>query len=102
MCCGGSLKPVLNAPAILPKTMYQKRPLFLSSSIRLDIPRLTICLAGLDFLAGLLDLLENSIVVERVLGDNLGSLGLEGDVVGVNTCDKGQQLRLGRGGGGRD
>jgi hypothetical protein len=52
---------------------------------RSDLPFLSVGLARLDLLAGLLDLLQDGLVVERLCGDNLGGLGLEGDVVGLNT-----------------
>jgi hypothetical protein len=55
-----------------------------SDMSRLDLLLLSVGLARLDLLAGLLDLLQDGIVVERVGGDNLGGLGLEGDVVGLN------------------
>jgi hypothetical protein len=44
---------------------------------RLDLLRLSVGLARLDLLAGLLDLLQDGIVVKRVCGDNLGGLVLE-------------------------
>lgn len=42
-------------------------------------------LARVDGLAGLLDLLQHGGVVERVLGDDVGGLGFEGDVEGFDT-----------------
>jgi hypothetical protein len=47
----------------------------------LDVSRNPVGLARLYSLAGLLDLLENGIVVKRVFGDNLGGLRVQGDVV---------------------
>lgn len=52
----------------------------------LDLLGLTVGLARLDRLAGLLDLLQNGVVVERVGSGNLGSLVLERDIVRLNTC----------------
>lgn len=42
--------------------------------------RLAVSLARLDFLAGLLDLLKDGIVGERLFGDNLGGLVLERNI----------------------
>lgn len=56
----------------------------------LDIPRGPISLSRLDSLAGLLDLLENGIVGERVFRENFGSLGLERHIVGLNACEYSQ------------
>ena len=53
---------------------------------RLDLALQTIGLARLDLLAGLLDLLEDGLVVERLCGDDFGGLGFEGDVVGLDAC----------------
>jgi hypothetical protein len=50
----------------------------------LNFPGLAISLPRLDLLARLLDLLEDGVVVERLCGDNLGGLGLKGDVVGLD------------------
>ena len=47
----------------------------------LDIPGSAIGLARLDGLACLLDLLENGFVGEGLLGNDVGGLGFEGDVV---------------------
>lgn len=51
----------------------------------LDIPCLAVGGARLDRLASLLDLLENGIVAERVYGDDLGGLSVQGHVVGLDT-----------------
>ena len=52
----------------------------------LDIPGRAIGLTGLDGFAGLLDLLEDSFVGERVFGDDISGLSLEGNVVRLDAC----------------
>jgi hypothetical protein len=47
----------------------------------LYIPRRSVGFARLHSLAGLLDLLEDGVVVEGLFGDDLGRLGFERDVV---------------------
>jgi hypothetical protein len=53
----------------------------------LDIPGSTIGLARLDGLACLLDLLEDGFVGEGLLGNNIGGLGFERDVVRLDACN---------------
>lgn len=55
-------------------------------SLSLDVPRRAIGLTGLDCLAGLLDLLEDGFVGERVFSDDVGGLVLEGYVVRLDAC----------------
>jgi len=43
-------------------------------------------LAAVDSLAGLLDLLQNRVVVDLLLGHHLSSLRVEADVVALDTC----------------
>lgn len=57
-----------------------------SPIFNLDCLRDTVCLSALDLLAGLLDLLQHRAVVEGVLRDDLGSLGIQGDVKGLDAC----------------
>jgi hypothetical protein len=52
----------------------------------LDLTLQAVGLARLDLLAGLLDLLEDGLVVERLCGDDFSGLGFEGDVVGLDAC----------------
>lgn len=60
----------------IPETSLKSR-----SSMPLDLPGLAISLSGLDCLAGLLDLLQDRLVFERVGSDDFSGLSLEGDVV---------------------
>jgi hypothetical protein len=51
-----------------------------------DIPCLAVGGTRLDRLSSLFDLLEDGVVAERVFGDNLGSLVLEGHFVRLDAC----------------
>jgi hypothetical protein len=76
--------------ACYPKTTCRKViASYSDSSLALDVHGLAVSLAGLDGLARLLDLLEDGLVGKRVGSLDLGGLGLEGDVVGLNTCEDG-------------
>jgi hypothetical protein len=79
--CG--IYPLLAAKKKEPKCC-RKFDAACSDMCRLDLPLLSVGLAGLDLLASLLDLLQDGVVVERLCGDDLGGLGLKGDVVGLN------------------
>lgn len=79
-CCSGwgehpPASRVVVSVACCPKFKYTEKvdegSLCLSS-----VSLLAVRLAGLDLLAGLLDLLEDGVEVEVILGDNFGGLGL--------------------------
>ena len=55
-------------------------------SLRLDVPGLAVGLSRLDDLAGLLDLLEDGVVIEGVFGNDFCRLALERDVVRLDAC----------------
>jgi hypothetical protein len=64
--------------------------------VHLDIPRGTVGLARLDRLASLLNLLEDSVVVERLFSDDFSCLCLERHVVRLDAWES--QLCDARGG----
>lgn len=65
--------------------IYQKRSLRVHAATILHLPGLAVLLSALDGLAGLLDLVEDSLVGQVVVGNDFGGLSFEGDVEGVNT-----------------
>jgi hypothetical protein len=68
------------------RALQEKMPVK-NAHVGLDIPRGTVGLARLDGLAGLLDLLEDRLVVERLFCDDFGSLCFERDVVRLDTWE---------------
>jgi hypothetical protein len=67
-------------------SMLSKPSSCVSSVYLLDGHILSISFARLDFLAGLLDGLEDSLVWKGFGGLDFSGLLLEGDIEGLNTC----------------
>jgi hypothetical protein len=69
----------------------------------LNLLHLAIRLPRVNLLARLLDLLEHSRVVERISGDDLSGLRLEGYVIGLDACKSRSvsrgRINVGEGGG---